>query len=104
MAVDDNNELPKYRIIEVKRLDEFEREVNALVEQGYALKTFIYECKDHDPYVALMELKDKGKYEDIDSMIKVDLEDVDLWLEKGYEVSEVYSKHAVLIHRGGKNE
>ena len=94
--------LPKYRVVKASSLSDLEMKITALADAGYKIRDFIINTDLAEWAVAVMKLEDKGKYEGIDSLIKVDLEDVDTWLERGYEVAVVYSKHAVLVHKREK--
>jgi len=96
--------LPKYRVVMGRTREEIEEKLNTLAEVGYSLREVVVDSNMAYPYRAIMSLKDRGKYEDIESLVKVDLEDVDEYLERGYVITEVYSKHAIMVLRRGEEE
>jgi hypothetical protein len=66
--------------------------INPLVAQGYRVHTI-----DFTAGHALMSLKSEGKYEDIIDLRDVLPEDVYDYLEKGWRVTESYSKRVRMV-------
>jgi hypothetical protein len=81
------SELEKYEFCETTTT-----EINELAKLGYRVHTINFEYG-----TALMSLKSEGKYDNIVDLRDVLPEDVYDYLEKGWRVTESYSKRVRMV-------
>ena len=101
------SELEKYKLVKVfGDIDEFMDKVNALVELGYKVNTYIseYEQGEHlgigeHRREALMSLSSSTKYDDISNLKDVDPRDVDDYLATNWIVADSYSKFLRMVKK-----
>jgi DNA-directed RNA polymerase subunit RPC12/RpoP len=66
-------------------------------DDGNEVESTEYSCCPYCGNRAYDEIK-----EQIQSVKEVKLDEVDGWLQKGYEVHNLYSKNAILVKKGGQ--
>ena len=101
------SEQEKYKLVKVfGDVEEFMDKVNALVEQGYKVNTYIseYEQGEHlgigeHRREALMSLSSSTKYDDIERLVDVAPHEVNGWLDKGYIVADSWAKNIRMVKK-----
>ena len=103
------SELPKYHLVKGYSSEGYKifmNEVNALIDQGYKVHTFIsdYEEGEHRGtgdrrLLALMSLSSSTKYDDIERLVDVAPHEVNGWLDKGYIVADSWAKNIRMVKK-----
>ena len=97
--------LQKYVIIREDSSNDINERIDEYVKLGYRLHTlttptYSVDSVGYVSYVALMSLKDTGKYDDITELEDVQPIDVNDYLHKGYVILETFSKSVRMVKKG----
>lgn len=87
----------KYRVVIGRGRNEFEGKINALAENYYLKNVLgIEDEASYHTFAGVMSRREKTESKSVEKFVDAPNDEVQDYLDKGYEIEQIYSKHTVL--------